>query len=151
MQRGERISEHENFTAEAQRRGDAGPKEGILNQGSTESRPTIFIAALCRGAATLLFGLSDAVFFVFQLGLEFAFIVGELAAEFLKGFFVAGGGGLVDFRFQRDFALGDFGGVFGVELRQFFFLGGGEFDGGRGFVESLHREFVGAFHNLPRL
>src|SRR6185312_1147631 len=74
------------------------------------------------------FGLADAVFFVFQLALQFSFVVGELALDFLECFLVAGGG-FVHFTFQRNFTFGDFGGVFGIEFRQFLLLGSGEFDG----------------------
>ena len=66
--------------------------------------------------------------------------------DFLQQFCVTGDGGFFHFAFQRDFAFSNFGGVFGIEFGQFFLLGGGQFDGGSGFVESLHGEFVGAFH-----
>jgi len=75
----------------------------------------------------MLFRLADAVFFVFELALEFSFVVCELGFEFLQFFFVAGGGGFVHFTFQGDFAFGDFGGVFGIEFGEFLFLRGSEF------------------------
>jgi hypothetical protein len=90
--------------------------------------------------------LPHLVFFVLEFGLEFPAVVLQLPLEFICGFGITGGGGFVDFAFQGDFAFGDFGGVFGIEFGELLLLLGSQFYSGRSFIQSLHREFVGAFH-----
>ena len=88
--------------------------------------------------------LADALFFVFEFGLKFFAVGGELVAEGLLLFHVAVG--IVDLVLEGDFTRGNLGGVFGVEFGELLFLGGGKLDGGGGFVQTLHRKFVGGFH-----
>jgi hypothetical protein len=83
--------------------------------------------------------LPQPVFFVFQLGLEYFALLGELVSDGLGLFRIIGHPG--ELAVEGDFAFGDFGGVFGVQFREFFFDGGGDFDGGGRFIQAFHRQF----------
>ena len=86
-------------------------------------------------------GLADGVLFFLEFGGEFLAFADELFLDLLAGFVVALFGGLGEFAFEEDFALGDLGGVAGVEVGEFGFLGGGDFGLGALFVEPFQGEF----------
>src|SRR5882724_6851927 len=84
------------------------------------------------------FGLADFFLFLLEFGGDGFAFADQLFFELLIGFGVAFGGHFAQFLFEEDFALGKFGGVFGIEFSQFFFLLVGQFGGGGGaFVEAL--------------
>jgi hypothetical protein len=86
--------------------------------------------------------------FLLQPGSERFALLDQLLLEQLDFLGISRRRGLYDFIPQRDFALGDFRGVFGIQLRELFFLRAGEFDGGRGLAEPFHGEFVGGLHSI---
>ena len=89
--------------------------------------------------------------FAFQFVLDAAEVVAELFLEFVHGIGVALGLRFGDFAAEEKFALGFFGFVERVELREFCFFCGAEFGGGFLLLQAFHGEFVGAFHFGLRL
>ncbi|HEX7570815.1 MAG TPA: hypothetical protein VF492_09945 [Verrucomicrobiae bacterium] len=113
--------------------------------------PSFIFAIWLRGGGRPVSGLAvlaaaHLVFFFLQFGLKFFALVDQLVAQGRCLFKIIGG--LRNFAVQGDFAAGDFGGVLGIQFRQLLFLRCGELGGGRGFVQALHREFVGGFHGF---
>jgi hypothetical protein len=80
--------------------------------------------------------------------LKFFPLVDQLLLEHFGFFGISRCRGFRDFVPQRDFAFGNFRGVFGVQLRELFFLRPGEFGGGSGLAEPFHGEFVGGLHSI---
>ena len=70
-------------------------------------------------------GLTDPFFFIFEFGVQFSPVSGELFAEGGEFFLVPGG--VHHFRFKRNFPRGNFGGILGIQLGKFLFLPVGEF------------------------
>lgn len=91
--------------------------------------------------------VADRVFFSFAFLFEAGFFVSELLADVFRFRAVSGGLGGGELGFEEDFALGDLGSVFFVDLGEqgFLFLG---YDlavsvfGG----EAFHGEFVSGLH-----
>jgi hypothetical protein len=73
-------------------------------------------------------------------------VADELFLELFDFVKFAFGGGLFDFAFDDEFALGDFGRALGFKFGDFPLLRVGQFDAGRALVQTLHGKFVGAFH-----
>ena len=89
---------------------------------------------------------AELCFFRLAVVLEFADFAGEFLLDLSGVLEGACGLGLGEVVFEEDFAFGDAGAEFGVDLGEGGFLFGGEFDCGSLFLEPFHGEFVCGFH-----
>ena len=111
---------------------------------SSQRHPAITAASIRSARPAGLPTVSHLFFFIFEFGVDFLSFIDELAGERRCGVRIIGG--LEHFTFERNFPLGNFGGVAAVQFVQLFLLFRSELGGGRGLVKTLHGDFVGGFH-----
>ena len=94
-----------------------------------------------------LAGLAHSFLLGLAVRVEARLFARELLLDLLNLLEFLRGEGLVELFFQEDFALGQLALVNAVDFREAGFLLGREWGGGGfRFGETLHREFISAFH-----
>ena len=99
-----------------------------------------------RTSGPLFLSVTDAFLFFLEFALEFFAVVGELLLDQFRPFgHRRQGGGFVNFVFEGEFTFGDFGGVAGFQIREFFFCSADSLTVGEdlfgGWIASSSRAF----------